>query len=154
MRLFRILCPIDFSFHSDVANFYASVFAQSFDAEIIYLNVNWPPNNSGPIEDRLDDLYSRLSTQVRPFVHDVRHRFEVRDGEPASQILKLAEDLNVDLIIMGTHGKTGSAKLLHGSVCEKVLRKSEFPVMAVKSTNNMQWIFPAEREAANSSRRK
>lgn len=141
MKIERILCPIDFSLYSKAANFYASLFADANDAEVIYLCVNYPPRNDGPVEDRLDDLYTKLNYEIRPFVHGVRHRFEVRDGNPAKEILKLAEEFHVDLVIMGTHGTTGLARLLHGSVCEKVLRSAKCPVMAVKDRLNINWIL-------------
>jgi nucleotide-binding universal stress UspA family protein len=111
MKIKRILCPIDYSMYSKAANYYASLFADASGAQIIYLNVNWPPTNV-PVEDRLDDLFTKLSTEVRPFVHDVRHKFEVRNGDPPKEILKLAKDQNVDLIVMGTLGATGVTRLL------------------------------------------
>jgi universal stress protein A len=130
MKINRILCPIDYSGHSKAANYYASLFAKESGAQIIYLNVNWPPTND-PVEARLDDLYRKLSTEVCPFAVGVLYNFVVRDGIPANEILKLAEEQNVDLIVMGTLGKTGLSHLLHGSVCEKVLRRAKCPVMAV-----------------------
>ena len=140
MKINQILCPIDYSFHSKAANYYASLFAAAADAQIIYLNVNWPPTNDA-VEERLDDLYTKLSTEVRPFVHGVRHKFVVCNGHPAKQILDLAREQNVDLIVMGTHGVTGLTRLSHGSVCEKVLRKSVCPVMAVKDALNVGWMM-------------
>lgn len=141
MKVTRILCPIDYSFYSKAANYYASLFADSMGSEIIYLNVLFPPRIDGPIEDQLKKLHAQLSLKVRPFVHGVKHVHEVRDGDPAKEILRLAEERNVDLIVMGTHGTTGLARLLHGSVCAEVLRKSTCPVMAVKDALNMNWVM-------------
>lgn len=143
MKINRILCPIDYSTYSKAANYYASLFAEAADALIIYLNVNWPPTNE-PVEDRLDDLFEKLSTEVRPFVHNVRHKYEVRDGDPTKAILSIAEEQLVDLIVMGTHGATGLERLLHGSVCGKVLRQSKCPVMAVKDKFKAGWILDNE----------
>jgi universal stress protein A len=140
MKLNRILCPIDFSLFSKSANFYASLFAQATDAQIIFLSVKHPPSNGTPVEFQLDDLFQKLTFEVRPRVPDVNHVFEVRSGDPANEILTLAKERNVDLIVMGTHGATGIERLLHGSVCGKVMRYAECPVMAVKDNVNVDWI--------------
>jgi len=52
-------------------------------------------------------------------------------GQPADEILRLARKVSCDLIVMGTHGRTGLARLLHGSVAEEVLRKATCPVLTV-----------------------
>lgn len=144
MQLNRILVPIDFSQYSKAANFYASQFAEAMDAEIIFLHVADPPPKDRDVEDELDALILDFSYKVRPFVYGVRHCYEVRFGQPAAQILKLADERNVDLIVIGTHGRTGSSRVLHGSVCEKVFRRSTCPVLGVKSSININWVFPSE----------
>ncbi len=147
----RILCPIDFSPFSKSANYYASLLAESSGAEIIYLCVNYPPSNDGPVENRLDELYSMLAYEVRPFVQGVQHQHEVRDGDPADEILEFAKERPVDLIVMGTHGTTGLARLLHGSVCAEVIRKAECPVMAVKDNLRTEWCLPKENNNAQAT---
>jgi universal stress protein A len=149
MKLKRILCPIDYSPYSKSANYYASVFAEAVDAEIIFLNVADPPTKDHDPEEDLDDAYMELSTKVQPFIHNLRHDFEVRSGNPAKEIVDVANHRNVDLIVMGTHGRTGTSLMIHGSVCEKVLRNASCPVMAVKSTLDFDWVLPeAESPAA------
>ncbi len=54
-------------------------------------------------------------------------------GDPAGQVLKLVKDQNADLIVMGTHGRTGISRLIMGSVAESVLKSSQVPVVCVKS---------------------
>jgi quercetin dioxygenase-like cupin family protein len=61
----------------------------------------------------------------------VEHR--LAEGDPAEEILRLAGVLPCDLVAMGTHGKTGLARFLTGSVAEEVLRKAECPVLVVKA---------------------
>lgn len=150
MKINRILCPIDFSIYSKAANYYASLFADANDAELVYLSVNYPPSSDGPVEDLLDDLYLKMNYEVRPFIHDVRHRFEVRDGNPASEIVKASEEIGADLIVMGTHGTTGIARLLYGSVCSKVLRSAKCPVMAVKDVMKLDWTIDEDPASAES----
>lgn len=150
MNLNRILCPVDFSPYSQAANYYASMFADGCRAEIIYLACAWPPTKDD-IETRLDDLYAELTLRVRPLLPDVRHVFEVRAGDPAKEIVKFASERNVDLIVMGTHGRTGPGLLMYGSVCQKVLRRSLCPVMAVKMSLNPKWLLPPTADATEST---
>jgi len=56
----------------------------------------------------------------------------VREGDPCAEILKAAEELGSDLIVMGTHGRTGLAHLVLGSIAEKVVRGSKIPVVTVR----------------------
>lgn len=142
MKVNKILCPIDFSPYSKAANFYASLLAKSTGARVLFLSVQYPPRNDTPIESQLDDLFQKLTFEVRPYVPDIQHTYKVRAGEPANEILELAKEQNVDLIVMGTHGTTGLLRLLHGSACAKVLRLAECPVMAVKDSISVDWISP------------
>jgi quercetin dioxygenase-like cupin family protein len=61
----------------------------------------------------------------------VEHR--VAEGDPADEILLLTESLRCDLVVMGTHGRTGLGRFLAGSVAEEVLRKAVCPVLVVKT---------------------
>jgi nucleotide-binding universal stress UspA family protein len=76
-------------------------------------------------EKHLDDIAARLAKDgVTP------QKF-IRFGRPHDEIVKLAEELKADLIVMGTHGRTGLAHLLVGSVAERVVRTSKCPVLTV-----------------------
>jgi len=136
MNVKRILCPIDYSKDSQAANVYASLFADATGAEIIYLNVDRFLVDEGSVEERSHELQLRLRNSVRPLVRDIHHSFVVREGEPAREILNLATEKEVDLIVIGTQGRTGAKRLLNGSVCEKVLRHATCPVMAIKAAKN------------------
>jgi quercetin dioxygenase-like cupin family protein len=61
----------------------------------------------------------------------VEHR--VTEGDPADEVLRLCEALHCDVVVMGTHGRTGLGRLLTGSVAEAVLRKATCPVLVVKT---------------------
>ena len=80
----------------------------------------------------------------RAEVMDKLHQFEapdktatieylVADGVPADEIVRAAEDRQCDLIVMGTHGRTGIGRLVMGSVAEEVVRKANCPVLTLKS---------------------
>lgn len=142
MKLNRILCPIDYSEFSKAANFYASTLAKITDAEIIFVHVAYPPYSDSQIEDEIEAEMLEFSHKIRPFIPEVRHCFEICCGNPADKILEMAKQRNVDLIVMGTHGRTGSSRLLHGSVCENVLRHAVCPVMVVKSSIDPKWVLP------------
>lgn len=60
--------------------------------------------------------------------------FLIRDGEPADAILRAADEVGCDLIVMGTHGRTGLDRFLLGSVAEAVLRRAHCPVVTVRSS--------------------
>ena len=58
---------------------------------------------------------------------------DLSEGEPAAEILKVARDRHCDLIVMGTHGRTGLRHLLMGSIAEKVVRKADCPVLTART---------------------
>jgi nucleotide-binding universal stress UspA family protein len=68
------------------------------------------------------------------------HR-EVREGSPFYEIIQHAKEKNVDLIVMGTHGHSGLAHVLLGSVTEKVVRKSPCPVLTIRHPEH-EFIHP------------
>lgn len=76
-------------------------------------------------EKHLDDIAARLAKD------GVTPQKYIRFGKPHDEIVKLAEELKIDLIVMGTHGRTGLAHLLVGSVAERVVRTSKCPVLTV-----------------------
>jgi nucleotide-binding universal stress UspA family protein len=59
--------------------------------------------------------------------------FEIVDGFPGEEIVRVATEDNCDLIVMSTHGRTGLGRLLTGSVAEEVLRKAPCPVLTIRS---------------------
>jgi nucleotide-binding universal stress UspA family protein len=78
-----------------------------------------------------EDLGEELNRMEIP---DTGNRVERRleEGDPVLQILRVAEETSCGLIVMGTHGRSGLARLLMGSVAEQVVRKASCPVLTVK----------------------
>jgi nucleotide-binding universal stress UspA family protein len=66
--------------------------------------------------------------------HDVPVESETLEGSPAREILEYAEAANCDVVVMGTHGRTGVDRLLLGSVAERVVRSSPVPVVTIRVT--------------------
>lgn len=137
MNIKRILCPIDFSDFNEVTNQYASVLASASAAEIIYLHVAIPEIPYGTtvyvdLEQDEERCRERLET-IKPTIEGIQASHVVEFGTPANQIVTYAKEHDIDLIIMGTHGRTGLKRALMGSVAEVVVRKAECPVLALKS---------------------
>jgi nucleotide-binding universal stress UspA family protein len=134
-----ILHPTDFSERSDLAFRLACSLARDHGARLIILHVAEPPvppTPSGiPIVPAVLDLDSQREQLQRLRPADpkvpVEHRLIV--GAAAAEILDVAEASKCDLIVMGTHGRTGLGRLLMGSVAEQVVRKAPCPVLTVKT---------------------
>ncbi len=89
-----------------------------------------------------EEMYEILRKEGEKAVYDVKERgeaagVEVREvlweGHPSTEIITFAENNDIDLIVMGTLGKTGLNRFLLGSVAEKVVRNSKVPVLVVRS---------------------
>jgi nucleotide-binding universal stress UspA family protein len=131
----KILCPVDFSDNSIAALGQAAKLARKDDALLYLMHVEFVPM-SNPAE--LAD-YVTLSTEpgklrlepiARKYLAKVRHQLVVQFGWPAEVIEKAAQDLDVDLIVMATHGRTGITRLFLGSIAEHVVRASERSVLS------------------------
>jgi quercetin dioxygenase-like cupin family protein len=90
-----------------------------------------PANPLRPAESQ-ESLKGRFAWP-QPTDPAVRVEHRVAEGDAPAEILSLAQALPCDLIVMGTHGRTGLSRLLAGSVAEEVLRKAACPVLAVKT---------------------
>jgi len=143
----RILVPVDFSPCSRLALEHAAVLANRLDAAIDLFHVWQPPpvvtpetmigtgsNNPGLVQIAKQQAEAAMGDFVKR-ARESGARIEsarVEPGDPARTIVDEAERGNYDLIAMGTHGRTGLAHLLLGSVAEKVVRRSACPVMTVR----------------------
>ena len=137
----RILCPVDFSEFARHAFDHAVAVARIHHAEITLLSV-YPipiPADQFAYEPiRLPDSERRRLLQCLASLaegegsSDVAVRCTVREGiDIHEEILKAADAIDADLIVLGTHGRSGFQQLVLGSVAEKVLRKAACPVLTV-----------------------
>ena len=137
MKLARILCPIDFSKSSEAALKYAAAMARDSAAELVLVHVDEGPlaydaGMLGFVEPETDlEPEGQLRANAQT-LQDLACLVCTLEGEPAAQIVQLARDEDVDLIVLGTHGRTGLARLLMGSIAEAVLRGAPCPVLALK----------------------
>jgi nucleotide-binding universal stress UspA family protein len=134
-----IVHPTDFSDRSDIAFRLASSLARDCKARLIVVHVAEPPLPlygdglvmSAPAEPR-EPLQGKLH-QIRPPDPEVQVEHWLEEGDAAAEILRVAREARCDLIVMGTHGRTGLGRLLMGSVAEEVVRKAPCPVLTVKT---------------------
>ncbi len=131
----RILVPIDFSAPSDAALDYARLLARTWDSELHLLHVTGerltPPHAAADVHmepNALRQIRGRFTGEDRPRRLKVR---VVERARPADAILSYARSAPADLIVMGTHGRSGLAHLVMGSVAETVVRNAPCPVLTV-----------------------
>ncbi|HVQ32177.1 MAG TPA: universal stress protein [Vicinamibacteria bacterium] len=139
----RILCPVDFSEHSFRALDRAASLADWFDANVTALHVVSPlpgpglglPYFPAPLEtthEQGEQAERKLRDLAIAFLADrVTLETRVRGGDPWREITAEAEELPADLVVMGTHGRSGFEHFLLGSVTENVLRRVSCPVLTV-----------------------
>jgi nucleotide-binding universal stress UspA family protein len=146
----KILVPVDFSEGAQPALALAATMARTFGASIELLHVWQPPPliplttlivpsslEAEPVNmeelarstagAQMKELSTRLHAEG---VKEVRSRVGI--GSPAHEIVDLAELGHFDLIVMGTHGRTGFAHAVLGSVAEKVVRRAKCPVLTAR----------------------
>jgi nucleotide-binding universal stress UspA family protein len=140
----RILCPVDLSDYSRRALDHAIAIARWYKSTVTVVYVFSPAPvtafGPGPVvfepiiltpadrDQLLADVKAFAKAESAPGVSlDVR----LREGNTAGEILAQAADMKADLLVIGTHGRSGFERLVLGSVAEKVLRKVSCPVMTV-----------------------
>lgn len=142
-KIQRILVPVDFSDTSKKALEYANFIANRFDAKMDVVHV-WRPSEYAGDEMVLltrSEPELTLSTFLRnhadqmltSFLEGVPHsNRRLEEGEPAHVISQVATEGGYDLIVMGTHGRTGLSHVMMGSVAEKVVRLAPCPVITYR----------------------
>ncbi len=136
IRIKKILYPTDFSSYSNQDYFHAISLAEKHNASLTVLFVYNPDNTTTPgsqgdeTADR--NYWQGQLEQIRPVDTRIAVTHVLLQGDPASEIVRYGRDAGIDLIVMGTHGRTGVERLLLGSVAEKVLRDASCSVLVVK----------------------
>jgi nucleotide-binding universal stress UspA family protein len=143
----HVLVPTDFSTTADAALDYAFALAVRFGADVQLLHVLDDPFIAEGMAAEayiaeaptvrtamLRDAQARLQHRSAPPAPEVTVHTEVLFGHNAKTIAEYAAMRNIDLIVMGTHGRTGVAHLLLGSVAERLVRMAPCPVFTVRQT--------------------
>lgn len=149
ISLNRILVPTDFSDFSKIALDFACAFAEKFDAEIHLLHVLQdlvamvpePGLAFPPPGDYMQELTesAKQGLAEMPDSAWAEGRSVVRavvQGPPFVEIIRYAKGNEIDMIVMGTHGRSGLAHVLLGSVAEKVVRKAPCPVLTIRPSGH------------------
>lgn len=146
MNVKTILLPVDFSPCGEKARALASTLAAKWGAKLVIVHVEPAPLVLGGGEmhygmaEPIRHVVAQQLSQVRPTEPNVVCEHRLMMGEPAESILRAAQEAKADMIVMGTHGRTGLTRLLMGSVAEAVVREAKCPVLTLKQ--------PAEAHAA------
>lgn len=136
----RILCPVDFSPDAERALDYGIELAQALGAEIDLLHVYQLPVYALPDGAMMagPEFTAKVTTELQQALTALaekkaaaKPKTHLREGVPYREIVAMSEELEADLIVMGTHGRTGIKHLLLGSVAERVVRTSQVPVITV-----------------------
>lgn len=147
INLKRVLVPVDFSSCSRAALEYAARVAAASDATLEILHVYEPPHYIG---DVMVQIPERAAVTVQEYIRQQSESLladllrsatgleglstttTMRPGVPHAAVVEQARASKSDLIVMGTHGRSGLSHLLMGSVAEKVLRQAPCPVVVVR----------------------
>jgi nucleotide-binding universal stress UspA family protein len=146
ITLHRILMATDFSDYSNEALDYAVYLARGFGADLYLFHVFEPPffSHTGvspgvrpEVSQWIKEVKEDEARQLNDLAEKVRHQGAkvhpiFKEGTPFLEILKTAGEIPTDLIVLGTHGRTGLAHVLMGSVAERVVRKAACPVFTVR----------------------
>jgi glycine betaine transporter len=143
MSVQHILVPVDFSPYSDQAITYAMALAGKLQARVTLLHViHEIPIGVGDMATALPYSYMQeLEAEVQRSLEEqlkgvqragIRGDIMVLHGVPFQTIVDVAREQQIDLIIMGTHGRTGLSHVLLGSVAEKVVRLAHCPVLVTR----------------------
>ena len=132
MPIQRILYPTDFSSYSNQAYFHAVAQAEVHGASLTVAYVLSPAQEEERDSEKSRRYWRDQLEQIRPSNMDIPVHHVLLEGDPAAEIIHYARDAGMDLIVMGTHGRTGVDRLLVGSVTEKVMREAHCSVLAVK----------------------
>lgn len=147
----RILVPTDFSAGSRAALDHAAGLAERFGATVVALHVWQPPalmraddavSLGGQSYQTLADLArTRVASEMDAFLAPLAEndglwfRRQIAMGDPGNTILSVADEGEFDLIVMGTHGRTGLKRVILGSVAEKVTRRASCPVLTIRQSS-------------------
>lgn len=136
-----ILCPTDFSEASYRAIEYGGRFARVSDGTLLLAHIIHVPSGELYQHERPTLTFDEARNRARSLLEDIRQKWTdgyskcelvVDIGDPYEQLLAIATQRNVDLIVTATHGRSGLEHLVMGSVAEKIIRHTPCPVFVVR----------------------
>ena len=139
MKADTILVPVDFSEYQQTVLDLAMSLARASNAKLVIVHVADPARTYGEssvyagVADPQREVMEEKLREVRPPSPEVAFEHRYLRGAPADAIVDCAKELNADLIVMRTHGRTGVSRVLMGSVAEAVNREAPCPVMTINT---------------------
>lgn len=142
----KILFCTDFSENSHYAFTYALDLAKTYKSSLLILHVTPPPVHPEQLStylppEKLEELKKSQKNEVDHLLEEnylkkmnrfKNYKVAFKEGEPFMEIIRMVKKGPADLIVMGTHGRTGLDHVLFGSTAEKVVRKSPCPVLTIR----------------------
>ena len=134
----KILFPTDFSHAGDAAFEMATSLARGMGGKLLIVHVEEPPVAYGGGElyygmpDPATEDLKKMLSEIVPSDPNVEYEHRMITGDPPGAIVRLAKEENVDMIVLGTHGRSGLSRLLMGSVAEAIVRRADCPVLTYK----------------------
>ena len=145
VKIKMILHPTDFSEPSKYALCYALSFAEEYQAKLCVLHVIEEVSSAlyfdmlqaPPLAQLMADIEKQAQKAMQELISPdaqgkIPIQYVIRKGVPFLEIIRCGEQVGADMIVCGTHGRTGLKHALFGSVAEKVVRKSPCPVLSVR----------------------
>jgi nucleotide-binding universal stress UspA family protein len=151
LNIRTILHGTDFSSRADCAFRLAFSLAKDYRARLVVLHVvslSVVIEGVAAIASRSEEFLAEAREKLDKLpAADAEVRFERRlaEGSPSEEILRIAQEINADLIVLGTHGRSGLARAFMGSVAEDVLRKASCPVLTITVPSQTE---PVEKHAS------
>ena len=143
----KVLCPTDFSEASLCGLKLANKMSKLWDVEVVVLNVHKPIPHLPKPRVEASEVTFDMEQYEKVVIEDARQnlaevsgrlldeglvpKLEVRIGNPAQEILSVAEEEEVDAILIATHGRTGIKHIVFGSVAQRVVRRAKCPVVTI-----------------------
>ena len=152
MEIKKILCPVDFSEISANALEYAVFLASHHHADLLLLHVVEHLHEFDHYQilvftpqELTEKMEKQAYEELRELTESIKKTIKVetviRQGKAFVEIIREAKEKDMDMIVMGSHGRTGISHMLIGSVAEKVVRKAHCPVLIVR-TKDTQFDIP------------
>jgi nucleotide-binding universal stress UspA family protein len=151
MHMFKkILCPVDFSEFTDETVAYAVGISSRFESELhlihVIPNLNYftpyesflTPENLVAMERNIEEGVGKDFDKITKKL-DFPFKRVIKTGVTFVEIIDYIKDQGIDLVVMGTHGRSGIEHILIGSVAEKVVRKSPCPVLTTCCPNHVYY---------------
>jgi len=147
-----ILYATDFSAQAEAAFPLAVALARDYGANLTIAHVVPMPvfayttGDIAAVPQSSPEEVRELLEKFDPKDPCIRVDYQIAEGEPSTEILQMAKKCHCDLIVIGTHGRTGLSRLVAGSVAEEVMRHAPCPVLTVRCPASTEAVVPAPRE--------